>query len=116
VPSRRPDSLGRVAIEAMAHGRPPVVSAIGGLTEVVEHQQTGWLVPPGDPAALATQLQAIVAEPELWHDFVRNGRARYESMFSHGASTKAIAALVSARGHKAGALTGLADKTKTCET
>lgn len=116
VPSRRPESLGRVAIEAMAHGRPPVASAIGGLTEVVEHQHTGWLVPPGDPAALAAQLQAIVSEPDLWHDFVRNGRTRYENMFSHGASTKAIAALVSARDHKAGALTGPADKTKTCET
>ncbi|TCQ98228.1 glycosyltransferase involved in cell wall biosynthesis [Neorhizobium sp. JUb45] len=116
VPSRRPESLGRVAIEAMAYGRPPVVSAIGGLMEVVEHQRTGWLVPPADPAALAAQLQAIASEPDLWRGFVENGRLRYESMFSHSASTKAIAALVSARHQKAVVLTGALDKPGTCET
>src|SRR4029077_7417002 len=48
VPSRLPESLGRVAIEAMAHGRPPLVARIGGLPEIVEDGITGWVVPPND--------------------------------------------------------------------
>jgi glycosyltransferase involved in cell wall biosynthesis len=56
VPSRRPESLGRVAIEAMAHGRPPIAAAIGGLAEVVEHGVNGWLVPPNDAARLADAI------------------------------------------------------------
>ena len=47
-PSKLPESLGRTAIEAMAFGRPALVSAIGGLTEVVVDGETGWHVPPGD--------------------------------------------------------------------
>ena len=46
-PSKLPESLGRTAIEAMAFGRPALVSAIGGLTEVVADGETGWRVPPG---------------------------------------------------------------------
>ena len=46
VPSRRPESLGRVAIEAMGWGRPPLVSAIGGLVEVVADGETGRVIKP----------------------------------------------------------------------
>lgn len=97
VPSRRPESLGRVAIEAMAYGRPPVVSAIGGLIEVVEDKKTGWLVPPGDAAALADKLKEIILMPETWRPFVSAGRERYERLFSDTAVAKAIAHAVAAK-------------------
>ena len=58
-PSKLPESLGRTAIEAMAFGRPALVSAIGGLTEVVADGETGWHVPPGDADALAARLADI---------------------------------------------------------
>ena len=48
VPSRLPEALGRVAIEAMAHRRPPLVARIGGLPETVEDRVSGWIVPPND--------------------------------------------------------------------
>ncbi|MBZ9999972.1 MULTISPECIES: glycosyltransferase [unclassified Mesorhizobium] len=93
VPSRRPESLGRVAIEAMAYGRPPLVSAIGGLVEVVSDGETGWHVPPNNAAALAAKLQAIILRPEAWRGFIAAGRARYETVFSEPVAAAAIAAI-----------------------
>ncbi|MBZ9962669.1 glycosyltransferase family 4 protein [Mesorhizobium sp. BR1-1-2] len=93
VPSRRPESLGRVAIEAMAYGRPPLVSAIGGLVEVVSDGETGWHVPPNNAAALAAKLQEIILRPEAWRGFVAAGRARYETVFSEPVAAAAIAAI-----------------------
>lgn len=94
VPSRRPESLGRVAIEAMAYGRPPLVSAIGGLREIVEDGRTGWLVAPDRADLLAERLQAIVTEPEAWASFGAAARRRYEATFSDSAATARIQALI----------------------
>ncbi|MER9328732.1 glycosyltransferase family 4 protein [Mesorhizobium sp. M0587] len=93
VPSRRPESLGRVAIEAMAYGRPPLVSAIGGLVEVVSDGETGWHVPPGDPAALGEKLREIMLRPDSWRGFAAAGRTRYEAIFSEPVAAAAIAAI-----------------------
>ncbi|TPI19885.1 glycosyltransferase family 4 protein [Mesorhizobium sp. B4-1-1] len=93
VPSRRPESLGRVAIEAMGWGRPPLVSAIGGLVEVVADGETGWHVPPGNAAALAGKLGEIILRPDLWRDFAAAGRARYEAVFSEPIAAAAIVAI-----------------------
>lgn len=97
VPSRLPESLGRVAIEAMAYGRPPLVSAIGGLAEVVEDGRTGWCVPPDRPEPLAAALARIVAAPEAWSGFPEAGRRRYEALFTEEAARRAIAALMRER-------------------
>ena len=97
VPSRRPESLGRVAIEAMAFGRPVLASAIGGLVEVVEDGRTGWLVPPGDVAALEIRLRSIVLNPETWADFGAAGRQRYEALFGEAAAADAIAGVARAK-------------------
>ncbi len=91
-PSKLPESLGRTAIEAMAFGRPPLVSAIGGLTEVVADGVAGWHAPPGEVAALAERLAALVTRPEAWRDFGAAARARYERLFSRQAATDALAA------------------------
>ena len=91
-PSKLPESLGRTAIEAMAFGRPALVSAIGGLTEVVADGQTGWHVPPGDAAALAQRLAAILRAPEAWREFGGRARARYERLFSRKAAADALGA------------------------
>ena len=64
VPSRLPEALGRVAIEAMAHRRPPLVARIGGLPEVVEDRVSGWIVAPNDAPALAQTLSDIVTKPD----------------------------------------------------
>jgi glycosyltransferase involved in cell wall biosynthesis len=64
--------LGLSAMEAMASGTPVVCSEVGGLPEVVAHEQTGYLVPPGDVGALRDRLATLL------HDRVRReamGRA-----------------------------------------
>jgi glycosyltransferase involved in cell wall biosynthesis len=97
VPSIRNESLGRVAIEAMAFGRPPIASAFGGLMEVVEDRRTGWLVPPGRSDALAATLQDIIENPASWRDFGPAGHARYEALFSENAAAAAIASVVAGK-------------------
>lgn len=93
VPSRRPESLGRVAIEAMAFGRPPLASAIGGLQEVVADGVTGRLLPPGDAGALASALAQIIGAPQGLAEMALAGRRRYAALFSGEAVSRAIAAV-----------------------
>ncbi len=103
VPSRRPESLGRVAIEAMAFGRPPIVSAIGGLGEVVVDGETGWLVAPGRPEDLAAALRAVLADPGLLLAAAAPARARYEALFSERAASDAIGSVLRGMMGKRGA-------------
>lgn len=59
--SVEPEAFGRVAAEAQAMGRPVVASDHGGSREVVVPGKTGWLVKPGDPAALAAAIDEALA-------------------------------------------------------
>jgi len=61
--SIRPEPFGRVILEGMLLGKPVVAMAAGGVPELITHEQTGWLVPPGDAAALAAQLRHLLADP-----------------------------------------------------
>jgi glycosyltransferase involved in cell wall biosynthesis len=51
-------------LEAMAASRPIVASAVGGIPEVITHGETGLLVPPGDPHALAAAVRRLLEAPE----------------------------------------------------
>jgi glycosyltransferase involved in cell wall biosynthesis len=57
--------LGLTALEAMASGTPVVASRIGGLAEVVVDGETGFLVAPGDLAALHDRLALLLSDPGL---------------------------------------------------
>ena len=59
VPSKRPEPLGQVALEAAAAGVPLVATSAGGLADFVREAKAGALVPPGDAPAVATALRAI---------------------------------------------------------
>jgi glycosyltransferase involved in cell wall biosynthesis len=62
--STEPEGFGRVIIEAQAMGRPVIATAHGGAQETITQGDTGWLVPPGDAAALAAALaQALDQDP-----------------------------------------------------
>jgi len=97
VPSRLPEALGRVAIEAMAHRRPPLVARIGGLPEIVEHGVSGWIVPPNDARALAQTIETIVARPQNWRSFGAAARARFEATFAAPTIARQLQAIVRAR-------------------
>lgn len=70
-------------IEAAACGRPAVATRVGGVSMVVEHGVTGLLVPPGDPVALAAQIERLLKEPELRRRMGAAGRNRVQERFSH---------------------------------
>jgi glycosyltransferase involved in cell wall biosynthesis len=57
--------LGLVALEAMASGTPVIASRVGGLPEVVEDGKTGFLVAPGDVAALRQRIETLLADRAL---------------------------------------------------
>jgi glycosyltransferase involved in cell wall biosynthesis len=67
VPSVWDEPLGQVAVEAMLAGRPVVASDVGGLRDVVRHEITGLMVPPGNPGALAEALDRLLGDPRLRH-------------------------------------------------
>lgn len=61
VPSQRPEAFGRTLAEASAMGLPVVTTAIGAAPEIIAEGETGWLVPPGDTAALAAALDRALS-------------------------------------------------------
>jgi glycosyltransferase involved in cell wall biosynthesis len=63
VPSICAEAFGLSAVEGMAGGTAMVVSAVGGLQEVVEAGVTGLVVPPGDTRALASGLDELLRDP-----------------------------------------------------
>ena len=91
VPSFR-EGFGVVCAEAMAHARPVVASAVGGLLDLVADGETGIHVPPGDVAALRDALQRLLADPELRRRFGEAGRERVRERFSWAAVTDATVA------------------------
>jgi glycosyltransferase involved in cell wall biosynthesis len=90
VPSTWEETFGRVAAEAMAHGRPVVTTGRGGLSELID-ETTGW-VTGTDVDALAKAL-TIVADADGDHEVGQRGaaaRLRYQQRFSPEATTAAL--------------------------
>ena len=81
-PSIQPESFGYVALEGMAAGKPVIASRIGGLPDVVVHNETGFLVEPGNSDALAQALEQIVRDEPLAKRFGMNGNERARRLFN----------------------------------
>jgi starch synthase len=76
------EPLGIVNLEAMACGTAVVASQVGGIPEVVADGQTGLLVPPDDPAALADAINILVRDPARATAMGQVGRERAAAEFS----------------------------------
>jgi glycosyltransferase involved in cell wall biosynthesis len=63
-------------IEAMALGRPAVVTGVGGLTEVVEHGKQGLVIDPGNPTALADAIVMLLHDENQRRKLGEAGRLR----------------------------------------
>jgi glycosyltransferase involved in cell wall biosynthesis len=89
VPSRR-EGYGMVAREAMAHARPVVATAVGGLVDAVEDGVTGLLVPSGDTQALRSALERALRDAPFRAEAGAAGRKRIECHHSSGAQASAL--------------------------
>ncbi|MFH1884900.1 MAG: glycosyltransferase family 4 protein [Planctomycetota bacterium] len=78
------------AAEASATAKPVVASRVGGVPEFVVDGQTGLLVPPGDPDALAAALWQVCSDENLAHQMGSAGRAFAESNFDKAHTNKRI--------------------------
>jgi len=79
------EPLGMVAAEALALGKAVVAARVGGLPDIVEHEVTGLLVPPGDPPALAEAIARLVEDRPLAARLGAEGRRRVVAQFSEPA-------------------------------
>jgi glycosyltransferase involved in cell wall biosynthesis len=93
VPSTRPEPFGLVALEAAAAGLPVVAAAHGGLPEIIRHEETGLLVPPKDPLALAAALRRLADDPDAAAAMGSAAAADVAARFSPAATVAAVEAL-----------------------
>ncbi len=87
------EGFGKPAAEAMASGLPVVAARAGGIPEVVADGETGLLVPPNDPAALAEAVARVAADPALRARLGAAGRTRAEEHFSYDRIAREVEAL-----------------------
>ena len=91
-PSRR-EGFGLACAEAMAHGKPVVASAVGGLLDLVTHERTGLLVAPGDVNGLRAALERLLADRDLRRRLGEAGRAHVAAYCSWDRVTEATMAV-----------------------
>jgi glycosyltransferase involved in cell wall biosynthesis len=77
-PSMR-DSSPIAVIEGMSLGKPAVVTAEGGIVELVAHEQSGLVVPPGNADALARAIEQLLRQPAIAAEFGRAAQRRYQA-------------------------------------
>jgi glycosyltransferase involved in cell wall biosynthesis len=82
-----------VVLEAMAAGVPVVATGVGGTREIIEHGKTGWLVPPGDPGALAEGIRQMLANPSLARDMARAAKNWVRANRSMDATARGFASI-----------------------
>ena len=76
------EGLGVVLLEAMNYSVPVVASEIGGITDIVRHQESGLLVPPGDERALAAALAQVLTDRSMARALGDGGRRLLRETFS----------------------------------
>lgn len=79
-----PEAFGRAAIEAGAMETPVIATAHGGSLETVRHGETGWLVPPRDPQALAAAIRTALGDPDGGRAIGRAARNHVLERFTTG--------------------------------
>ena len=91
--SSMPEPLGNVTIESMALGKPVIGTNIGGTPEIILDGETGLLVPPSDPEAMADALTRLLEHPDEAARMGAHGRERYLAAFEYRAFYRSINAL-----------------------
>ena len=84
MPSRR-EGFGNVILEAWAHGVPMIASDVSGPAWLIESGESGLLVPPDDPEALAGAIHSVLDDPALAQRLREGGRRKLDRDFSEAA-------------------------------
>jgi glycosyltransferase involved in cell wall biosynthesis len=82
LPSHYREGVPKVLIEAASCGRPIVTTDVPGCREIVNHEDTGFLVPPEDAEELARRIRQLLDDPDLRREMSQNGRSRVEENFT----------------------------------
>ena len=76
------EGLPNVVLEAQSLGVPVVATDVGGVSEIFDGGRTGWLVPAGDPGALAQAIRGALSDRDRVAEKAADGRRRIEEQFS----------------------------------
>lgn len=88
------DGIPNVLVEAQAMEIPVVSTHISGIPELIENDESGILVEPKHPQALAEAIARILKTPTLKKNYVRNGRRKVETDFNNQENVKNIGKLL----------------------
>ncbi len=90
-PSHYPfEAFGLVNLEAMQVGIPVITTNIGALPEMVLNGRTGYIIPPKKPNILAEKINLLVEDPDLRRKMGREGKKRFNEMYSFDAYTSNV--------------------------
>ena len=87
------ESSPNALIEAMAVGLPCIASSVGGVLDLIDHQENGLLIPPRANGALAEAINDILTNQELAVSLGRNARRKIEEMFDNDRSIQQLEAV-----------------------
>ena len=87
------EPFGITPVESMACGTPVIGSNVGGIKFTVRDSETGYVVPPNNPKALADKIAHLYAHPKLLTLFSRQAIQRANDLFTWQKVTKALSAL-----------------------
>lgn len=79
------EGMPNVVMEAMAAGKPVVATDVNGARELIEDGQTGIIVPPRDPKAIADAVERVIDSPEMSAAFGKEGKKRVAAEFTMNA-------------------------------
>jgi len=92
--STAPEPFGRVIVESMLCGTPVVATKAGGAMELIEHNKTGWLIPPKDTTALAAIIHQCLEQPQHAQTIAQQAHQSASQQFHLNTTRQQIAQLL----------------------
>ena len=92
-PSRWPEAFGLTLVEAMAAGKAVVATSHGAVSEILQHDVQGWIVPPNDPSAMADSIQGLLQHRAVAARLGQAAQARARGAFDVGRMVTEIEAV-----------------------